>query len=132
MWHVLMWRSCVDVDINDLFLHGLFLQVTQALGRSVVRTLGYVEQPGEALKIILEADDGSVLQLRQAGRLDCEFGVRPCIAQHTARSTAGAPSCVGARAHALHGSVLLPLESRGTNCGAHAARAAARGSPATR
>lgn len=51
-------------------------QVTQALGRSVVRTLGYVEQPGVSLKIILEADDGSVLRLRSGGRLDCEFGVR--------------------------------------------------------
>ena len=41
-----------------------------------MRTLGYVEQPGQSLKIVLEASDGSVLRMQTGGRLDCEFGVR--------------------------------------------------------
>eukprot|EP00892_Ulva_mutabilis_P003074 jgi/Ulvmu1/12768/UM096_0010.1 len=54
----------------------MMLQVTQALGRSVARTLGYIEQPGASLKIILEASDGSVLRLRSNGCLECEFAMR--------------------------------------------------------
>jgi hypothetical protein len=46
------------------------LQVTQALGRSVVRTIGYVENPGVTLQIIQEASvEAGALMLN-----DCELG----------------------------------------------------------
>lgn len=52
------------------------MQVTQALGRSVVRTLGYVETPGETLQIILEASAGSVLRMVEDGKFGAECAVR--------------------------------------------------------
>lgn len=56
------------------------MQVTQALGRSVVRTLGYVETPGETLQIIMEASQGSVLHMVEDGKFGAECAVRPFTA----------------------------------------------------
>lgn len=56
---------------------GTHVQVTQELGRGVVRTLGYVETPGETLQIVLEASAGSVLRMVEDGKFGAECAVCP-------------------------------------------------------
>ena len=56
---------------------GAHVQVTQELGRGVVRTLGYVETPGETLQIVLEASAGSVLRMVEDGKFGAECAVCP-------------------------------------------------------
>lgn len=68
------------------------MQVTQALRRGVVRTLGYVETPGETLQIILEASAGSVLRMVEDGKFGAECAVRPATFLRRP-SCSGHPSC---------------------------------------
>lgn len=53
------------------------LQVTQELGRSVVRAVGYIEKPRESLAVIMEPSENSVMQLVKDDYLNAEFSV--CI-----------------------------------------------------
>ena len=41
-----------------------------------MRTLGYVETPGESLQIIMEANGGSVLRMVEQGKFGAECAVR--------------------------------------------------------
>lgn len=52
------------------------MQVTQAMGRSVVRAVGFIERPRESLSVILEPSEDSVMQLVKDNKLNAEFTVR--------------------------------------------------------
>jgi hypothetical protein len=54
----------------------LMQQLTESLGDKVVRVVGYVENPGRSVHVILEEYSGSVLNLMDRGRMNVQDAVR--------------------------------------------------------